>query len=95
MQDIPGGKAAEHKSGNIMTNEGKSAIGAFQGSNGNATGLIALFKDKPFIFTNVHVVAGIDKIKAGTYSGDEIEVPDVVYLAKEHDIAIIPLKKIP
>lgn len=88
-------KNAAAESGDIMTNEEKSAVVAFQGANGSATGFIALFKDKPFIFTNVHVIAGIDKITVGTFAGDELKISGVAYVAKDHDIAIVPLKEIP
>lgn len=92
---LPHAVYAEGESGDVMTNEEKSAIVAFQGSNGSATGFIALFKDKPFIFTNIHVIAGLDKITVGTFAGDELDIPGAAYLAKDHDIAIIPLKEIP
>lgn len=58
---------------------------------GSGTGFLLEIKGRKFLVTNTHVIAGAKHISAKTLNGERIQLPQQFYIAKERDLAILPV----
>ncbi|MEM0965239.1 MAG: serine protease [Verrucomicrobiota bacterium] len=55
------------------------------------TGFISEIKGRQFLVTNAHVIAGASEITCKTAEGQEVLLPNFCFLAKDRDLAIVPI----
>lgn len=65
-----------------------------EGDKGRGSGFIATYLDKPFLFTNTHVLSGNTQVKARSLSGKEIVVKGVS-MAEARDVSLLPQETVP
>ena len=68
-----------------------NALIIIEGDHGTGTGFIAKIKGRFFIVTNIHVISGNANLKMSLASGEEMKFGDICFIAKDRDIAIIPI----
>ncbi|WP_158279852.1 S1 family peptidase [Coraliomargarita sinensis] len=58
---------------------------------GGGSGFIAEMKGRKFFVTNIHVLAAARGAMLWTVDGQELQLPDIAFLSKKRDLAIVPL----
>lgn len=58
---------------------------------GGGSGFIAEMKGRMFFVTNIHVLAAARDARFQTVNGIEVVLPDVAFLSKNRDLAIVPV----
>ena len=66
------------------------AIVVIEGKAGKGTGFIAKLRDRLFVFTNQHVIAGNDQLELKTINGESLKY-DLIFAGEEHDVAMFRL----
>lgn len=68
------------------------ALVIVESENGSAgSGFIAKLRDRMFFVTNIHVLAAARGASFRTIDGHELKLPNVVFLSRERDLAIVPV----
>lgn len=86
----PTEKKADVPHVSALPNEKLLAIVIIEGKSGTGTGFIAKLRDKLFVFTNQHVIAGNEKIELKTING-ELLAYDSIFAGEGHDVAMFRL----
>lgn len=86
----PTEKKADVPHVSALPNEKLLAIVIIEGKSGTGTGFIAKLRDKFFVFTNQHVIAGNEKIELKTING-ELLAYDSIFAGEGHDVAMFRL----
>lgn len=84
----------ENKSGSAASRAGipVGALVIVEGpGGGGGSGFIAELKGRMFFVTNIHVLAAAREAKFRTVNGIELALPDVAFLSKNRDLAIVPV----
>lgn len=69
-----------------------NALVMIQTESGGGSGFIAKIKERSFLVTNIHVLAAARGASVETINGDEITLPDFVYLSESRDLVIAPIE---
>lgn len=83
-------RAAENQSSELAIAAGALVIVAGQDGSGGS-GFIAELRDRMFFVTNIHVLAAARGSSFKTVNGQEVILPDVVFLSRQRDLAIVPI----
>lgn len=83
-------KTADAPHVSALPNNRLLAIVVIEGKSGKGTGFIAKLKDKLFVFTNQHVIAGNEQLELKTINGDLLAY-DSIFAGEEHDVAMFRL----
>jgi hypothetical protein len=83
---------AESEYIDALTPEKKQAVVIIEGASGRGTGFIARLKDRLFVFTNQHVIAGNESIEIKMITGEELKY-ESIFAGEGHDIAIFRLRE--
>ncbi len=58
---------------------------------GGGSGFVAELKGRKFFVTNIHVLAAAREATFQTVDGQELHLPNVVFLSEKRDLAIVPI----
>lgn len=59
------------------------------------TAFIARMRGNLFVVTNLHVVRDAEEISMRTIDGEELKLPNVMYIAKNQDAVLFPIRDLP
>lgn len=87
--DLPGGGSDDASKAVLSV-----ACKGFDGMSAG-TAFIARMRGNLFVVTNLHVVRDAEEISMRTINGQDLSLPKTMYIAKNQDAVLLPIKELP
>lgn len=70
------------------------SVAIINADDGTGTGFLVKMKERFFLMTNIHVIAGAENVTCTTIGGQPIELPNRFFIAQDRDLALLPIQPV-